>query len=58
MKNAVFWDVMPLTLVRTDVSGERIGVKRFRDLGPTIAVTNNGSTPRSEEIVLRVSMVP
>jgi hypothetical protein len=24
MKNAIFWEVMPCTLVRTDVSDERI----------------------------------
>jgi hypothetical protein len=45
MKNAVFWDVMPFGLVRTDVSEELsasfIRVTRMGELGTTLAVTSN-----------------
>jgi hypothetical protein len=51
MKNAVFWDVTPLALVRTDVSEERIAsiirVTRIGELGTTLAVTSNRSTQRA-----------
>jgi hypothetical protein len=44
MKNAVFWDVTPVALVRTDVSEERIAsiikVKRISKLG-MLALTSN-----------------
>jgi hypothetical protein len=46
MKNAVFWDVTPWDLVRTDVSEEQIvfiiRVKRIGEIGTTLAVTSNG----------------
>jgi hypothetical protein len=44
MKNAVFWDVRGVALVRTDVSEERIGsiirVKRSSEIGTKLAVTS------------------
>jgi hypothetical protein len=42
LKNAVFWDVMPCSSRRTDVSDERVAsitVKSIRELG-TLAVTS------------------
>jgi hypothetical protein len=43
VKNAVFWDVTPGALVRTNVSWERIAsiirVERIGELGITLAVT-------------------
>jgi hypothetical protein len=45
MKNAVFWDVMHVTPVRTEVSEKRsastIMVTRIGELGTTLAVTSN-----------------
>jgi hypothetical protein len=45
MTNAVFWDVTPYALVRTDVPEERIAsiirVKTVSELGTTLAVTSN-----------------
>jgi hypothetical protein len=45
MKNAVFWELSCVTLVRTDVSEERstsiIRVTRIGELGKTLAVTSN-----------------
>jgi hypothetical protein len=50
MKNAVFWDVTPRALVRTNVSEELsasiIRVTRIGELGTTLAVTNNRRTLR------------
>jgi hypothetical protein len=50
MKNAVFWDVTPVTLVRTDVSEEPsasfIRITRIGELG-TLAVTSNRRRLRS-----------
>jgi hypothetical protein len=47
MKNAVFWDVTPVALVRTDVSEERmaaiIRVKRIGEVETTLAVTRSRS---------------
>jgi hypothetical protein len=46
--NAVFWDVTPVALVRTDVSEERIAsiirMTRIGELRTTLAVTSNRST--------------
>jgi hypothetical protein len=48
MNNGVFWDVTPVTLVRTDVSEELsasfIRVTRIGELGTMLAVTSNRST--------------
>jgi hypothetical protein len=45
MKNAVFWDIRHVALVRTDVSNERITyiikVTRMNELGTMLAVTSN-----------------
>jgi hypothetical protein len=45
MKDVVFWDVTPVTLVRTDVSEERIAsiirVTRIRGLETRLAVTSS-----------------
>jgi hypothetical protein len=45
MKNAVFWAVMSVALVRTDVSEECITsiirVTKISELGTTLAVTSN-----------------
>jgi hypothetical protein len=45
MKNAIFWDVMSVVLVRTDVSEEpsasMIGVTRIGEQGTMLAVTSN-----------------
>jgi hypothetical protein len=45
MKNAVFWDLRCVTLVRTDVSEELnasiIRVKRICELGTTLALTSD-----------------
>jgi hypothetical protein len=45
MKNAVFWDVTPCALVRTDVSEELsvsfIRVTKIGELGTALAVTSN-----------------
>jgi hypothetical protein len=45
MKNAVFWDVSRVTLVRSDVWEEYIAstfrMTRNRELGTTLAVTSN-----------------
>jgi hypothetical protein len=45
MKNAVFWDVMLLAVVRIDVSEERISsiirVKRISELGTMLALARN-----------------
>jgi hypothetical protein len=53
MKNAVFWDVMPCSFVRTDVSEERVAsfirmtiIYELR----TSAVTSNRRTLRSHRI--------
>jgi hypothetical protein len=50
MKNAVFWDVTPLALVKTDVSEDRIAsiikVTRINELGERLAVTSNRRTLR------------
>jgi hypothetical protein len=50
MKNGVFWDVMPVALVRTDVfaeiSASIIRVTRIGELGTTLAVTSNRRTLR------------
>jgi hypothetical protein len=50
MKNPVFWDVMRVALVRTNVSEERsasiIRVSRIDDLGTTIAIASNRRTLR------------
>jgi hypothetical protein len=44
MKNAVFWVVTTVALVRADISEERIvsiiKVKRIGELGTTLAVTS------------------
>jgi hypothetical protein len=49
MKNAVFWEVMSVALVRTDVAEEPspsiIKVTRIGELETTLAVTSNRSTP-------------
>jgi hypothetical protein len=41
----VFWDVSRVTLVRTDVSDERIAciirVKRINELGTALAINSN-----------------
>jgi hypothetical protein len=46
LKNALFWDVTSLDLLRTEVSEERsayiIRVTRIGELGTTLAVTSNG----------------
>jgi hypothetical protein len=52
MKNAIFWDLRRVAIVRTDISEERIAfiirVTRSRELGTTLAVTSNRSTlPRN-----------
>jgi hypothetical protein len=48
VKNGVFWDVMPVALVRTDVSEEPsasfIRVTRIGELGTTQAATSNRRT--------------
>jgi hypothetical protein len=48
MKNAAFWDICRVALVRTDVSEERIAsiirLIRISELGTTIAVTSNRNT--------------
>jgi hypothetical protein len=44
MKNAIFWDVIPVALVRKDISEEcitSISVERISKLGTIIAVTSN-----------------
>jgi hypothetical protein len=45
MKNALFWDVKPCDLVRTDVSEERITffnrVKRISELGTSLILISN-----------------
>jgi hypothetical protein len=45
MKNAVFWDVMPVALARTGVSGERVAltirVERINKLETALAITSN-----------------
>jgi hypothetical protein len=45
MKNAVFWDMTPVALVRIDISADLIvsiiKVKRISELSITSAVTNN-----------------
>jgi hypothetical protein len=45
LNNAVFWDVTPVALVRTDISEEPsasiIRVKIISELGTTLAVTGN-----------------
>jgi hypothetical protein len=50
MKNAVFWDVTPVALVRTDVLEERsasiIRVTLIGELGTTLAVSSNRLTLR------------
>jgi hypothetical protein len=50
VKNAVFWDLCRVALVRTDVSEERIAsiirVTRIGELGTTLPVTSNRSTLR------------
>jgi hypothetical protein len=50
MKNGVFWNVTPVTFVRTDVSEELspsfIRVTRIGELGTTLAVTSNRRTLR------------
>jgi hypothetical protein len=58
MKNGVFWDVMPVALVRTDVSEELsatiIKVTRIGELGTTLAVTSNRRTlRRNTKLLLR-----
>jgi hypothetical protein len=44
-RNAVFWDVMPVTLTRADVLegyiASIIRVTRISELGTTLAVTSN-----------------
>jgi hypothetical protein len=53
LKNAVFWVLRRVALVRIDVSGELIvfiiRVTRIGKLGTTVIVTSNGSTLRSSE---------
>jgi hypothetical protein len=53
-KNAVFWDVCCVALVRTDVLGELsasfIRVTRIGELGTTLAVTSNRRTLRRRNI--------
>jgi hypothetical protein len=41
-KNAVFWDVKPVALVRIDVSEERTGfiIGRISELGTKLSVTS------------------
>jgi hypothetical protein len=55
LENAVFWDVMPVALVITEVSVQRIAciirVIRIVELGTTLAVTSNRSTLRSNDSV-------
>jgi hypothetical protein len=50
MKNALYWDVMPVALVITGISEDRIAsiirVKRTGQLGTTLAVTGNRSRLR------------
>jgi hypothetical protein len=45
MKNAVFWDVTPWAVVRTDVSEENIAftirVEKISTLGTSFAITSN-----------------
>jgi hypothetical protein len=45
VKNAVFWDVRHVALVRTDISEKRIAfiisVKRISELGPALVITSN-----------------
>jgi hypothetical protein len=52
LKNGVFWDVTPCSLVRTDVSQELshsiIRVTRIGELGK-LAVTNNRRTLRKKQ---------
>jgi hypothetical protein len=61
MKNAVFWDVTPCALVRTDVSEEPsasfMRVTRIGELGTMLAVTSNRRTLQSSsKLVLLRSM--
>jgi hypothetical protein len=51
MKKAVFCDVIPCVLLKTDVSEELIAfiikVTRFGELGTALAVTSNGRKLRN-----------
>jgi hypothetical protein len=55
MRNAVFWDVSRVVLVRTDVSEERsasiIRMTRIGELGTTLAVTSNRRKLRRNNLV-------
>jgi hypothetical protein len=60
MKNAVFWDVMRVALVRTDVSEERrasiMKVTRVGELG-TLAVTSKACCEETKTLTTRPSVV-
>jgi hypothetical protein len=60
MKNAVFWDVTCVVLVRTDVSEELsasfISVTRICELGTTLVVTGNLRTLRRNKILVILMM--
>jgi hypothetical protein len=52
MKNAIFWDVTPCGLcknpdVSEELSSSFIRVTRIDELGTTLAVTSNRSTPHA-----------
>jgi demethoxyubiquinone hydroxylase (CLK1/Coq7/Cat5 family) len=59
MKNAVFWDVTPLAVVKTDVSQERsasiIRVTRIGELG-TLTVTSNQHMLQRKKILVTLMM--
>jgi hypothetical protein len=60
MKNVVFWDIMHLAFVRTDVSEECIvsiiEVTKIGELGTTLAIISNRSTLRRNIISIASSI--